>query len=166
MKRVIIAILATVGALAIAALAARTGIRLIVPSYETMARRDFAGPSALAEIESLYKRLESSPKDPELKIVRSPAYRKGMIRLVPRTWMREPLSPIWGRVAGVDSMISWGDVIGYYDEKDELIGMEFYGSRYGCFVSRDPMLCPSWFRTLRRVSGPPLYVNLRVTDDE
>jgi len=85
MKPTVFTILSVVGALTIVALGVRMAARLVVPPYEVAAQREFGGPNTIAGIESLYQRLESSPKDAELKIVTGTHYHNGKIRRIPQS---------------------------------------------------------------------------------
>jgi hypothetical protein len=109
--------------------------------------------------------VEAARSDPSLKVVQSNLITYPKIRRVPKSWLPEQFSDFWGGVLN-DSSVEWGDVLAYYDERDALVGIEFFGSRYGCFVSRDATRCPSWFHTLRRLSERPLYITTRITENE
>lgn len=47
----------------------------------------------------------------------------------------------------------WGDVLAYFNDDGEIIGVEFYLSRYGGFISDSPSVSPSSYNSLYRVEG-------------
>jgi hypothetical protein len=145
---------------AVAALALRS------TSYESMARRTYGSPEALSEIAQFYERVElASPNGAEFVELRT------VSTSYPRT-RRVPMSLVPSRFGGgpdvqnVPSVMGhpvWGDVLAYYDDSDRLAGIEFFGSRFGCFVSRSPTFGPPWFESLNRIATRPVYVSLRIT---
>jgi hypothetical protein len=138
-------------------------------SYEEMACDDFATPQALNSLYSLYERVESEPassgiiKDVEIGTGHT---RYAHTRRIPGEWIPSQFrnEPDWGNrwndefISGVDDSASWWDVLAYYDGQNRLQGIEFYGSRYGCFISRKPDMCPPWFSTSKQVEEKPLWV--------
>jgi hypothetical protein len=165
MKHIAIFSLAAIGALALALLALRFASHAAFPGYREVARRQFASPGTIAAISSLYAKVEAAKSDPSLQVVESSLITYPMIRRIPKSWLPEQFSDFWGGVLN-HSSVEWGDVLAYYDERDVLVGIEFFGSRYGCFASRDSTRCPSWFHTLHRLSERPLYITTRISEDE
>jgi hypothetical protein len=165
MKRIAINILAVIGVLALTFLALRFAACVISPNYIEDAKTQFGSPEAIAAIESLYARIEAAPTDPALKIVQEKVSDFPGIRKIPKSWLPQQFLPIWGTTLD-NSYAGFGDVLAYYDNKDALIGIEFYGSRYGCFASRDATRCPSWFQSLHRLAEKPLYVTSRITGED
>ncbi len=51
------------------------------------------------------------------------------------------------------------------DNDDRPQAIEFYGSRYGSFVSRDPGLKPVFPGELKQLKDGPIYITARITGD-
>jgi hypothetical protein len=141
-------------------------------SYEEMARDDFATPQALNSLCSLYERVESEPvssgiiKDVEFPWSDHPGY--AHTRRIPAKWIQSQFRE-WGNrgmYADEDDFVFWRDVLAYYNEQNQLQGIEFYGSRYGCFISRKPVMCPPWFLKSKLIAEKPLYVTIRFMSND
>lgn len=165
MKRIAKNLLAVIGVLALMILVFRIVSNAVFPGYEQDAKEQFGSPEAIAAIATLYSRLEIAPTDPALKVIQEKVSSFHRVRKIPRSWLPKEFSTLWGTSTDGES-VDFGDVLAYYDEKDVLVGIEFYGSRWGCFASRDATRCPSWFQSLHRVAEEPLYVTSRITGDE
>jgi hypothetical protein len=169
MKRIIINSLAFVGACSITLALLDFGVTIIAPPGPLeQTRSQFGSPEGIRAISELYSRIERSPKSPDLKIVKEtwlPVPQVATIRVVPRSWLSDHFKPWWGTSDDIEHL-RWGAVLAYYGQNDELIGIEFLGSRYGCFASRDPERCPSWFVTLNRLAEKPLWITGCVTGEE
>jgi hypothetical protein len=162
MKRITLTLLAIVGALTLLIFAFQLLMHAFFPTFAEMAKGQFGTPEAVAQISALYLKIEAAPKDPALVVVSSG---KGKTRNVPKSWLPKRFSSMWG----VDSPNAADDfdvVHAYFDEKDAFIGIEFVGSRYGCFASRDATRCPSYFGTLHRLAEKPLFITTWVAEDE
>jgi hypothetical protein len=165
MKHLVLISLAVFGALSLAFWGIRAVGRMIAPGYEVDAARQFGSAAVIHEIETLYTRVENSKLGAEMRPVKAEFVGFASVRRVPKSWLPTSLSGIWGGVLDSDS-IEWGDVLAYYDESSRLVGIEFYGSRYGCFISRDATRCPPWFRSLHRLADKPLFITTRITGDD
>jgi hypothetical protein len=165
MKRIAINLLAAIGVIALVFLALRLSSHAILPGYDQAAKEQFGSPEAVAAIATLYSRLEAAPSDPALKVIKEKVSGFPSVRKIPRSWLPKEFSTLWSTSTD-DAPVEFGNVLAYYDEKDNLLAIEFYGSRWGCFASRDATRCPSWFQSLHRLAEKPLYVTSRITGDE
>lgn len=86
------------------------------------------------------------------------------VRNIPKAFLPGRFATDWGQDLVEESALGWGYVLAYYDEDDALQGVEFYGSRYGCFISRDATRSPSWYSSLHRIAERPVYVSIRLCD--
>lgn len=48
--------------------------------------------------------------------------------------------------------------LAYFDEEGKLEGLHFAASRFGCFASKDPTLCPAYFTKLYRMNTGELFL--------
>jgi hypothetical protein len=152
MKDIVLKGLAVIGVLSIMVL----GLRLAIPSesHEEMARRTFGTPEAVAALRSLYERVEREA--PAL----TPAGAK--VRDIPQSWMPEPFARRWSAFFFPDTSA----VFARFDDRGSLLDLEFMGSRFGAFLSRDPARCSREFTTLHRYATSPIYVAGVLTDEE
>lgn len=159
-------------------------------SYEKWALNDIGTPQALNSLRALYERVESEPassgiiKDVETFRdlgPRCPSF--AHTRRIPGEWIPSQLRSVqgWGNKQA-DKFYSSGevdfslnhDVLAYYNEQNQLQGIEFDGSRYGCFISRDPDMCLPWVgistptaekspsdELWKRIADKPLCVTIR-----
>jgi hypothetical protein len=162
--KIIVRILAVIGVIALLFTSLRWVVLTIAPSYEETSAKQFGRPEAISAITQLYLRVEKSPST-TFQIVDTEGRQMGFPKVVkiPRNLI-PPMFEYWG-INPTGKYLFWGDVLAYYDKDDGLVGIMFYGSRYGCFVSRSPTVCPPWFTTLQHLSGPPLYIRSWVTGD-
>jgi hypothetical protein len=162
MKRIAVIALAWTGALALLGVALALLINSQAPGYEKVAKEEFGSPEAIRAIEKLYVRIETSPLSPELKIIPvfspNPAY--PTVRRIPKAWMPQEF-PYWGAFHDME-IVEGTDVVAYYDSNKAFVAMEFLGTRYGCFISRDPNRCPPRFGTLQRLADNPLFITSRI----
>jgi hypothetical protein len=121
-------------------------------SYENQVRRHFASPEAIRALATLYERVEKEGRTLE------PVGAK--VRGIPYDWMPQEFSREWRLY-----YVGVSRVVALFDDRRELVAIEFQGSRCGCFVSRDAERCPSSFRTLERFAISPLFVTGRVGDN-
>ncbi len=158
MKRTAIYLLAVLGGLVILYAGLCFLLSAISPGYKEQARRTFGTPEAIEAVTALYLRIESSPHDSDLKIVEQsfdvPKF--PVVRRIPTSWLSKQFWP-WG---AVDSSNWSNQVYAIFDEKDQFIAIEFHGSRYGAFVSRDPTKCPPYFSELHRIAEKPVCINV------
>lgn len=136
----------------------------LLPSYAERMKREFGSPEAIADLVRFYSVVETKgardlpvlKSDPDITLPVSERARR--MRNIPKSWLPARFSQRWGSHSEAAAFIEHNDVVAYYDERDVLIGLGFLGSRCGCFVSRDPMRCPEWFGSLRRLATEPLFV--------
>jgi hypothetical protein len=139
-------------------------------NYGELAKREFGTPEAIADLTTLYAKVEaagytlklvpsSSNGATEAAVTRWKATARW--RKIPRAWLPERYgNSLWATNPDLEpQFVQSRDVVAYYDDRDTLLGIWFYGSRWGCFVTRDPERCPPWFGTLRRLATEPLYVS-------
>jgi hypothetical protein len=155
-RTIIIYLLAAIGLITLLICAIRITAVRFFPGYEAQAVEEFGDPEAIKAIAELYDRIEASPHDPALKEVDEHLAKFPKIRQVPRSWLPARFARKWGEDFG-----TWRKVLAFYDDSDKLVGIEFFGSRYGCFASRDATRCPSWYSSLRRIAEQPIYVTAR-----
>lgn len=142
-------------------------ITISPPSYLEQTKSQFGSQEGIKAVSELYSRIERSPNSPELKIVEEtwlPVPKVATIRNVPRSWLSNHFNFMWGSPDNSE-LLHWGAVFAYYDQNEKLIGIEFLGSRYGCFASRDPQRCPASFVTLNRLAEKPLWITGRITGE-
>lgn len=161
MKRGLVNALAVIGVMAFVLLAILLTGNAVFPGYVKAAKERFGTPTAIAGLAELYARIETAPKDPALKLVQVGGSTQA--RSIPRSWLPQQFQANWGATEQ-DDLVDFGHVFAYYDEKDSLVGLEFYGSRWGCFVSRDATRCPSEYVSLHRLAEKPLYVTARISE--
>lgn len=140
-------------------------INRFLNNYVEIARSKFDSPEAIQAITDLYSRVEANTSAHGLVKVEDKFFlRHQNVRRIPKSWLPACFSD-WSLRSDNDtrgsSMLAWGDVIAYYDEKGALEGIEFYASRYGCFASRDAMKCPPRFTHAVRIAITPLFVTVR-----
>ena len=114
----------------------------IVEGYDSKARRYYGNKKRVAAMTRLYEGVAAlSPPgsglielDPiEFSTLKFPKTRKipqSMLEKGIREFDRSEDFPF----------VALGDVLAHYDAGDKLVAIEFYGSRLGCFVHRDPDL--------------------------
>jgi hypothetical protein len=162
MKRLTIIALSWIGALALICGAVALLINSQAPSYDKRAKEEFGSAAAIHAIEKLYSRIADAPNNPELKtltaVYRLPGYAK--VLRVPKAWMPKEFSQ-WGSVLDSE-LIEPTEVVAYYDTNNTLLAIEFLGTRYGCFISRDANRCPPRFDTLNRLAENPLFITARI----
>lgn len=159
MNRLIIYSLAAIGALGILLGVIRISAAAVFPGYEAQAVEEFGSPEAIKGISELYSRIEKSPNDPALKEIQEDLAKFPRVRRIPRSWLPSCFASKWG-----DDIGEWRRVFAYYDESDTLVGIEFFGSRYGCFASRNATRCPSSYSSLLRIAEKPIYVTARFSE--
>jgi len=142
-----------------------------VPNYDAMAERDFGGPAQAAVLTALYERIEAgSPAGlglVEVQPVDSSEFGFPKTFALPKNLIPKECASRWlGRRATEERFLAtWWEVLAHYDEEDRLRALEFYGSRYGGFVSRDPGLKPKMPGVLKRLKDGPIYITARITGD-
>jgi hypothetical protein len=151
LKRIIVNILAVIGLFSICI----TIISHNQKSFLEDCIEEFGTKDRLIALVELYRKVLSE-QNPEEAIDMSNGF--PITKIVPADWIPEVFG-WWGQQNSVHPW--WGDVLAYYDKSEKLIGIEFYGSRRGCFISEDPKVCPSHAGSLERISSYPLYVSIR-----
>ena len=164
LKRLIKKLLVLIGILSLAFVALRQSSMLLT-DYVEIARSKFDSPEAIQAIEELYNRVEANSSDPSLAKIEDHLFmRHHHVRRIPKSWLPAHFSD-WSSNDQNDNapnpMLTWSDVIAYYDEKNMLEGIEFYRSRYGCFASKNAMKCPPRFTHAVRIATNPIYVIVR-----
>ncbi len=135
------------------------GLRMAVPTYDRLARLQFGNDEALTALVDLYNRVAAEDiQDTALREVHFPNSSFSRSRRVPKEWFPD-IFPMWGVPQELGSDYAYvGDVVAHYDEDDTLIGVEFCGTRFGCFISSDPVVPLHSFGALHRIITEPLYV--------
>ena len=162
MKQKLTRFFALIGIISLAIVALRVCIARAVPTYEEVGREQFGTEEAIVDLAALYNKVDLSGETPELVAFHSD---DSITRNIPRSWLPARYKGNWG-VDAMNGYIEFGAVMAYYDKNDNLYGLEFVGSRYGCFVSRDATRCPTAFGTLYRLSTKPIFVSLWVAEEE
>jgi hypothetical protein len=152
MKQVIVSILAGIGILALALLTLRFFVGDL--SYEKTVREEFGTPSAIHSLTELYERVAKGEQTLE------PVGAK--LRRIPPSWIPNNFSPIWRD----DRDTAIAQVDAHFNEQGVLVAIEFDGSRYGCYISRDASRYPASFASLQRLAISPLYVTGRIGFNE
>ncbi|HTQ31164.1 MAG TPA: hypothetical protein VMI53_08130 [Opitutaceae bacterium] len=150
MKRAIVTASICIGALALVLVTVRR-IGDSTPSFEKMVQDQFGSPQAIQALAALYGRVEKDGAT--LK----PAGAK--VRLIPEDWMPREFSEKWSGYFSESN-----EVVAYFDDNGRLSGIEFDGTRCGCYISRDPSRGPAHFSSLNRLSESPLYITGRVEE--
>ena len=138
-------------------------------SYEEMARRDFGSPARIAAITGFFETSEKRPRTDFAEVPDDPdVFNFPETRVIPNSAIpKELVEAGWGTYD--DSRwapsIRWQSVLAHYDEKQQLRAIEFYGSRYGALVSRDPALKPRMPGELRQLAGAPIFITARITGE-
>lgn len=134
-------------------------LKSLMPNYQDMGRKEFAHPDALSAIETLYLRVEAD-NGASLKDVKDHVDGSLRVKRIPLKWIPEVFYR-WGVPEELGTeIIDARDVLAYYSESKELQGIEFSGTRYGCFASRSPMMAPPSFESAHRVATKPLHVTI------
>jgi hypothetical protein len=142
-----------------------------IPSYDEMAERDFGGPAQAAVLTALYERIEArSPAGlglVEVQPIDSSEFGFPKTFALPKNLIPKECASRWlGRPATEErSLATWWEVLAHYDENDRLQALEFYGSRYGGFVSRDPGLKPKMPGNLKQLHDGPIHITARITGE-
>lgn len=164
-RKIVTAILSTIGALTILVAILVIVDRSLYPGHLEVATKKFGTPEAMSAILGLYASIEKNPHDPKLQIVEVNNSRYSRIRNIPKSFLPDQFSSNWGEDLVGDNATGWDRVLAYYDGNDVLQGIEFYGSRYGCFISRDATRSPGWYSSLHRIASEPIYVTFRLCGD-
>lgn len=135
---------------------------LIPSSYDT-AIKEFGTPESLASISELYERIETDPHNPKLEVVKDHQLDSLRVRNIPKSFLREQFGSRWGLDLVGKSTLGGNYVLAHYGEGDVLEGIEFRGSRYGCYASRKATRFPSRYTSLHRIATQPIYVSIRIT---
>lgn len=143
----------------------------LAPNYDAMAERDFGGPEKAALLTALYEKIEGGdPADlglVEVDLIEPAEYGFPKTRALPQDLIPKECGLWFGHLASDEGpyLPSWGEVLAHYDDDDRLKAIEFYGSRYGGFVSRDPGLKPVFPGELKRLKDGPIYITARITGE-
>jgi hypothetical protein len=140
-----------------------------VLSYEQVVHRDFGTPERITAVVALFERIEKTPRA-DLPLVKNNPQQFGFpeTRLIRRPEIPKELAEnLWGIHPHPDSpaYASFLSVLAHYDEQHQLRAIEFYGSRYGAFVSRDPALKPVMWGELQQLAGAPVFITARITGE-
>lgn len=143
----------------------------LAPNYDAMAERDFGGPAKAALLTALYEKIEGGdPADlglVEVDLIEPAEYGFPKTRALPQDLIPKECGLWFGHLAAEEgsSLPSWGEVLAHFGDDDRLKAIEFYGSRYGGFVSRDPSLKPTMWGRLKRLNEGPIYITARITGE-
>ena len=162
MKRIAVIFLSWIGAIALLSTSLALLINSQAPKYDQRAREEFGSPEAIRAIEKLYGRIENAAANSELKILQNP-YRfpeYATVRRIPEAWVPQEF-PDWGAFLDTER-VEGTDIVAYFDSNNALVAIEFLGTRYGCFISRDPSRCPRGFNRLNRLTEKPLFITSRI----
>jgi hypothetical protein len=143
---------------------------MLIRSYFTyggMARRDFGGRARVAAIVELYEHVEKSPPTDFVAIEDDPEmFGFPRTRIIPASAIPKEVDDKWRKKPydrGSVVLADFGDVLAHYDGQHQLRAIEFFGSRYGGFVSRDPALKPKMWGELQQLAGAPIFITARVS---
>jgi hypothetical protein len=138
-------------------------------SYDGMARRDFGSPARIAAIIGFFESSEGRPRTDFAEVPDDPdVFGFPETRVIPNSAIpKELVEAGWGTYGDPSgaAVISWQSVLAHYDEQQQLRAIEFYGSRYGALVSRDPALKPAMPGELRQLADAPVFITARITGD-
>lgn len=143
----------------------------LAPNYDAMAERDFGGPENAALLTALYEKIEGGDLADlglvEVDLFEPEEYGFPKTRALPQNLIPKECGSTWSGHPAAEgpSLVMWGEVLAHYDSHDRLQALEFYGSRYGSFVSRDPGLKPVFQGELKRLKDGPIYITARITGD-
>ena len=135
------------------------------PSYEKMARIEYGSRKGLEAIAQLYAKIEE-PKNfsnlilADTHFAPAPPVKDGTTYRIPHSLLPAYLQRIQKKKPG-----PWNGVFAHFSDGGKLLAVEFYGSRYGCFVSSDRILAPSSYVSLVRLTDKPLCITIRITGE-
>ena len=156
-------LLAALGYWSVAAL-----IVSVFESRESETKRYFSDDRRITEMQSLYLLVESKrPADLGL-IELDPAGFGSLKSLTPWKVPRDLIPATFKKSQSWDDQpyANFGDILAHYDASEKLIAVEFYGSRSGCFVHRDPaMPVPRNFKSQIPIKTSPPCVTAWAQDD-
>ncbi len=139
---------------------AATLIVKVFESYESKAKRYYSDDRRVTDMQSLYLLVESKPPA-DWGLIKLDPKSAGSLKF-PASWKIPgkliPASLNQGRTRADHPHASFGDILAHYDASEKLIAIEFYSSRYGCFIHRDPaMIIPRNFKSQIPIrTSPPL----------
>jgi hypothetical protein len=143
----------------------------LATDYDGTANRNFGGPAKAALLTALYEKIEGGdPSDlglVEVYLIEPAEYGFPKTRALPQDLIPKECGLWFGHLASEEgpSLPSWDEVLAHYDADDRLQAIEFYGSRYGGVLSRDPSLKPRMWGRLKRLNGGPIYITARITGE-
>jgi len=152
----IVPILSVIGFIAICIVC----ISLYFGSHLGYGVEEFGSEDRLNELNTLYQTVLSKP-NPEKQIPINNGF--PITKKIPGDWIPEVFIEDewkWGNRNTLPPYPGSSIVLAYYDESEKLIGIEFSTSRWGCFISDNPNVCPNSFGSLNRISSHPLYVSI------
>jgi len=140
-----------------------------IMSYEGMARCDFGSAARIALLTGFFETCEKRPRTDFAEVPDDPdVFNFPETRVIPNSAIpKELVDAGWGTYDDPTwaPSISWQSVLAHYDEKQQLRAIEFYGSRYGAFISRDPALKPRMPGELQQLAGAPVFITARITGE-
>jgi len=164
MKKYLLRFFAIIGIISLALVALYVVVTSISKSYLEMAYEEFASPERLRAMELMYRKVEREGLDSSNPIEKFGDTSWHTVKKVPKDWIpedfRESIIFKWGQNYLDPDMPARNDVLAYFDESGILKGIQFKGSRIGCFVSSEATFCPDWFESLHRISDKPLFVTI------
>ena len=112
----------------------------MLESRESETRRYFSNKERISEMTALYHQLDSAPPSELGLIELAPDHAHWLkfakSRKIPRKSLPKSLSHFG--TSGENPYPQFGDAIAHYDADGKLAVLEFFSSRSGCFVHRDP----------------------------
>jgi hypothetical protein len=101
----------------------------------------------------------------ELDPIESSALKFPKTRKIPQSMLEEVIRE-FDRPEEIP-FVALGDVLAHYDAGDKLLAIEFYGSRLGCFVHRDPeMEIPRNHRSTIKIASGNLNITAWASGDD
>ena len=143
----------------------------LATDYDGTAARNFGGPAKAALLTALYEKIEGGdPSDlglVEVLLMEPAEYGFPRTRALPQDLIPKECGLWFGHLASEEgpSLPSGGEVLAHYNDDDRLQAIEFYGSRSGGFLSRDPSLKPKMRGKLKRLNDGPIYITARITGE-
>lgn len=124
-------------------------------SYHRMIDGSFGAPETHQRITELYKLLEDHSIEVELTDTGfdpSDLYGFPKVRYV--DWRH--INHVFDHPGASKGALYLG--LACYDRAGQFVALHFHSSRIGCFVSRDPKLCPPHFNRLTRYTDQDLFI--------
>lgn len=124
-------------------------------SYQRMIDGSFGAPETHRRITELYKLLENHSIEAELT---DPSFDPSDLYGFPKVRYvnHERINHVFDHAGASRGTVYLG--LACYDRAGQFVALQFHSSRIGCFVSRDPKLCPPHFNRLTRYTDQDLFI--------